>query len=744
MISSRARWLYTLLLLPFLLYLATMSHHVGSADTFEFQVTAPQLGIAHPTGYPLYLLLGKIWSLLPLSSTAWRLNFSSAVYALIASGIVALTAQQLTKNHALAVGCALLLATRPIWWSQAIVAEVYQLNAVVVATTLLLALWQLRHPQTRLWIALAVVIGLGLTHHLTTLLLFPLLLFVAIFSWPTLIHALPRALLAFLLPLSLWAYLPLRWQAVNGEAMGFGRFLGWITGSRFSGALQWGLWLNDSGRYAILGRFFRETWGILPLLIALLPFIYLFWRPHLRRPICALLLFIAGYSFYCLNYNVPDLAVFLLPAHIGIALLIAVGGQLLWEHPRTRPIFALIAVAITLSALWQLPQNYTKLDQSAPNPLTAWGQATLALPLAPNGAILADSDKFPPLYYWQQAEGVRPDLHIAVLPDEAAYRAELDQRLQAGQTVYLARYLPRLPYAMRAMGPLVQLLPQAEQAPISPPLWQEANVGLISAELWPTNPFDPKTVAVALRWQSLADQHPTWQLYWRWDDDRPILSQHPVHNFYPLFLWRAGEVVDDFAFIPYPLRATAQSAELQLAIGPAFTPAEQLIWHAVGTMALPASDPDKIALATRMAANRPNLPEGASNFADKIALLALTPSAEPLSAGQPWEVTMQWQALAPLDEAYTVFVQLLDSADTIIAQDDSWPVQGTFPTDEWRVGEVVTDRHTLSLPAQLPTGQYRLVVGWYLLRDLRRLPIVSADGQAVGDFYEFSNLIVPP
>ncbi|MCZ7666310.1 MAG: hypothetical protein M5U34_03215 [Chloroflexi bacterium] len=40
----------------------------------------------------------------------------------------------------------------------------------------------------------------------------------------------------------------------------------------------------------------------------------------------------------------------------------------------------------------------------------------------------------------QQAEGVRPDLDIMVLPDEAAYRAELDGRLAAGQTVYLARF----------------------------------------------------------------------------------------------------------------------------------------------------------------------------------------------------------------------------------------------------------------------------------------------------------------
>src|SRR5690606_28497308 len=80
------RWLGPLLVALALLpvYLSTMSRTVGQADTFEFQVVAPQLGIAHPTGYPLYLLLGKLFSLLPFGSVAWRINVGTAVLATIA------------------------------------------------------------------------------------------------------------------------------------------------------------------------------------------------------------------------------------------------------------------------------------------------------------------------------------------------------------------------------------------------------------------------------------------------------------------------------------------------------------------------------------------------------------------------------------------------------------------------------------------------------------------------------------
>ena len=81
----------------------------------------------------------------------------------------------------------------------------------------------------------------------------------------------------------------------------------------------------------------------------------------------------------------------------------------------------------------------------------------LSLPIPDHAAILADSEKIAPLYYLQVTEGLRPDLDILVLGDEAQYRQELDQRLAAGQPVYLARFLPNLPYRMRSLGPLVEV-----------------------------------------------------------------------------------------------------------------------------------------------------------------------------------------------------------------------------------------------------------------------------------------------
>ena len=126
--------------LPLLVYLLTLSPYVGRADTFEFQVTALRLGIAHPTGYPLYVLLGKLFTLLPFGTLAWKVNLTAAVCAAGAVGLVYLLIHRLTQRPTIAVLAALALAWSSSVWSQAIIAEVYALNLLFVAGALWFAL----------------------------------------------------------------------------------------------------------------------------------------------------------------------------------------------------------------------------------------------------------------------------------------------------------------------------------------------------------------------------------------------------------------------------------------------------------------------------------------------------------------------------------------------------------------------------------------------------------------------------
>lgn len=860
-------------LLP--VYLLTMSHHVGAADTFEFQVVAPRLEIAHPTGYPLYLLLGKLFTLLPISSLAWRLNFASVVYALAAMACfyTLLGRLNLRPYHALLATAVMGLSLT--FWSQAIIAEVYALHALLVMLALLalapLGGWhsdptavQPAITDPRQLLKVAFLLGLGLTNHLTTVFLFLPTLFVLIWQlWPyrrrpwTHPWLQPRLLLqtavAFAAPLLLYAYLPIRWQAINHEPMGLARFVDWVIGGRFQGALQWRAWLDDPIRYQIVGRLFLDNWGWFNLALAGLGLFFLL-RRHWPTAVALLLLWV-GNSFYALNYYVPDLAVFVGPAQLTVAIFWAMGLTAVAQQINLRtpphlgqPLLAWLLLPSLLLAVAHWPLN----DQSAHDGLESWGRQILALPLAEGAAILADSEKIAPLLYLQLAEQLRPDLDISVWPDEAAYLAQVNGRLAQGQTVYLARFLPGLQgsYHLRSLGPLTEVSPvpltqlPAELTQPTKPI-QFGPIRLLAYDLQPQE----GQTAVTFYWQSPTAVDEVWQVYVRLAGQTAV-GQHPANHFYPTNAWRAGEIVADYHQLAHPILRQAQTSWLEVALGPPFTAVEALDWQPVAELTLPpttigqlagarpyrwqlghtavvAADfasqtrpqtplplvlagfgpadglqatlqpgdggPNRLAtaLAPALAAESPfvqpltvttdvangryrlqlndptqtavcgwlqpvtrgcvldqvqisgvALPDTAVNYADQIALLDYQLSAEQLLTGGQLTVQFDWLALAPISQNYTLFLQLVDQQDRIVGQVDSWPVQGTQPTGQWEAGQTIADAHTIQLAAELPPGEYRLLVGWYLLADGRRLAVLDSAGNQVDDRLVISGLHV--
>jgi 4-amino-4-deoxy-L-arabinose transferase-like glycosyltransferase len=91
---------------------------------------------------------------------------------------------------------------------------------------------------------------------------------------------------------------------------------------------------------------------------------------------------------------------------------------------------------------------------------------------------------------------------------------------------------------------------------------------------------------------------------------------------------------------------------------------------------------------------------------------------------------LYWRAVAALPRDYTVFVHLLDGTGRLVAQADSEPRNGAYPTSAWVAGDVIPDDHVLSLPADLVPGDYTLSVGLYLAPDGPRRPLTSQSGDA--------------
>jgi hypothetical protein len=186
-------------LLLFLLFLAvytrTAAPSVLSGDSAEFQLAAPLLGVPHPTTYPLYVLLGKLATLLiPLGDIAWRVTLVSALCAALAVALFFLLARRIV-GLAGAVVAALALGVTPGLWNAATLAEVYALLAALLAglgwllatnddrldtdrilyrvptdtqskiQNLAFKIVSLTHSRTWRLRAAAFVAGLGCTHH---------------------------------------------------------------------------------------------------------------------------------------------------------------------------------------------------------------------------------------------------------------------------------------------------------------------------------------------------------------------------------------------------------------------------------------------------------------------------------------------------------------------------------------------------------------------------------------------------
>ena len=102
-----------------------------------------------------------------------------------------------------------------------------------------------------------------------------------------------------------------------------------------------------------------------------------------------------------------------------------------------------------------------------------------------------------------------------------------------------------------------------------------------------------------------------------------------------------------------------------------------------------------------------------AKFGDQVDLLGYTVGAASVAPGRPLDVTLFWRARRDLSDDLTVFVQLLDSAGKPWAAADVRPWQGRYPTTSWLAGEIVRDTYSLTLSADAPDGEYRLIAGLY-------------------------------
>ncbi|HEX6290967.1 MAG TPA: DUF2723 domain-containing protein [Herpetosiphonaceae bacterium] len=487
------------LLLALLLYVATLLPGIGSQDTPEFQRVAPTLGVAHPTGYPLYTLLGWLWTRLPLGGTpAWRMNLLSAVLAALAVGVLYACSRAMDHRRTLGVAIALSLAATFTFWSQATITEVYAL-ATLLQVALIWALLCWRSGDAPLWLV-GLLLGLGLAHHRLITLMVPGMLLFVLLSRRLGLREVAAALAAILAPCLLYLYLPLRAPA-------------WVDRSDFlweyATARSWaGTLLNfahlreeGSARLLYLVRYF--IWPqFLPVgaLLALIGGLRLIRRD---RALAALLISTYGFVFiFCAAYYVNDVEIFLLPAHVIAALLLGEGSMAVVSR---LPRWAGTAVSTCLLALpvVLVSRNVQPIRSMNTDSAEVIVREIMAQPLPTSAVVIVDWSYFEGLRYLQDVEGQRRDLELILSFNYDEHHQIIHDRIAQGRSVFLLRPWPNLGIDQWPQGMLWKVgdtPPTGQVATAATIQWSEG-IKLTEYVLMP-GPYQPgQIVPLKLTWE---------------------------------------------------------------------------------------------------------------------------------------------------------------------------------------------------------------------------------------------------
>lgn len=464
--------------ISFCLYFTTMSRSVGFTDSGELAAVVCTLGIAHPTGYPLFTLLGRFWMMLPvkLEQIVW-LNMFSAFLTSSAVGIFFKTTLAIRKSSevfpvqninrkeksdqlfilASAIG-SLILGFSTTFWSQSTAIEVYALHLVLVLFTVWSFIGGLEDQlinqniiSSKL-LLFAFVLGLSFTNHMTTILLAPGFLWLYFRTLGFSKNAFRKILMLvpfFLLGLSVYLYLPIRSAGKPlldwGHPATLERFIWHISGKQFRVWMfsGWGVVQKQLAYYftSLTSEFF-----ILILIFVVIGLIVLFKKS--RKLFAFLNILFLSTIIYSVNYDIFDISSYFLLSYIVLGWFFVFGIHFLAQWSKKQKNWQKVLVLITLVALpiSQVINNRKNADESN-NTIPQQFVERAFSQLEPNAVVLAGEwDYFiSPSWYYQIIRNKRPDVTI------------IDKSLLQNRTWYFLQLERQAPWLMNRVRDQVNL-----------------------------------------------------------------------------------------------------------------------------------------------------------------------------------------------------------------------------------------------------------------------------------------------
>jgi hypothetical protein len=716
------------------LYIRTAAPTLGGAfDSEEFQQVAYTLGIAHATGYPLYLLIGKFFTtLVPIGNVAYRMNLLSALLSAGAAVLVYLNALALTRRHIASLAAAALFATNPAVWRQAGVVSVGPLHLLLVAAIVYaLLLW--RDQRAPLTLA-AFLFGLGLAHHRTVLLLAPAIAIFVLLVDANILRR-PRAIAKNLfwlaLSLLLYLYLPIFGSHSPWYSNTLQGFIAEISGGEagdFIRATPMQL-LEGIG---FVAQYLFDSFGYLGAALIVIGAVSVVprwnrWAGALGDSRVLLFLGLATLPFVIwgtLYAGEPDR--YLVMPFVFLIYWFAIGAgtlELFIERAFRLPIAsraAQIAFAALLAFLVLLPfpDRFRVADWSSFDRVYKQWDEIFSLPI-PRGAVLVGNwGQLNAMRYMQRVENRRPDLQfVGTLYDLAPQTDAARAALADGRAIFLSPGIaqPTGDYRYALLGPLLQVRDTRQTQPPAAQKNIAVNSALTLADFGVTTALEPfaptesiapgRTARVTLDWRAesaVKNFLVRLQLY---DPEARLVAQKdepPVRGLYAAAQWQPGEYVSDVHNFLIP--PGAPPGAYQLKMQTLDTNTKELTSGEIALVTL------NVARATNLARDQVFIQQPLDiPLSDRVELWGVGGLESPRRAGETIGISLLWHVREDVGADFAARIALIDPSGKLISEWQRAPIS-FCPTREWRQGEILKAYYDLPLPDNLPGGDYSLSV----------------------------------
>ena len=358
-------------------YRATLLPGLDLGDTASFQAVVDSMTLTPRQAYPLYYAIGNLFVWTSAQEPAYAMNLASAVYGALASGLTAWVAAGLAGSAGAGIFGGLLIGFSYTFWSQAIIAEVYTLHLLMIAVSLAALLAWARRPTTvRLSIFFAVY-ALGFGNHMSMVLLLPGFALLVLFGG----GQGPRAVLqprivALAAVIAALAALQYGWNFRGlwsldpppaGLRDALGQFWFDVTKADWRRSLVFGVDpAAVADRFGMYWFDLRQQFGVPGVVAAAAGTVHLLGTSPLV--VLSITLLYAANLLFALTYNVGDTHVFLLPAHLAVALAASAGvtalQALVARATRARWAPALVAGICLLYPAWRAWDTWPAVDRS--------------------------------------------------------------------------------------------------------------------------------------------------------------------------------------------------------------------------------------------------------------------------------------------------------------------------------------------------------------------------------------------